>query len=212
MPKSQEIMSDIGVLITGGAGFVGSAIVDAVMEKYPECKITVLDIQPEEDYEKLKPARVAYLRVDLRVAVEVSRAVALVKPTVVVHTAGLIPAGAERYRRTSRLAVNRMNVQGTLNILGAAKACGVAAFIYTSSCCVVTDDLVCDYPNYNEETPIPTRSLIYGESKVARTSHWSLMIELIIGNRRWPKVTSSKRTTQTSQRVLSVLQSSSVNG
>jgi len=158
-------MAEVNLLLTGGAGFVGAAIADRLLETHPDYKITVLDIKPEGGY-CLKLQSVSYMQVDLRRREEVLRAVEITRPNVIVHTAGIIPAGASRYNRTTKKAVDEMNIQGTLNILEAAKVCGVRALVYTSSCTVLTDDLDHDFANYNERTPIPPKSLIYGESKV----------------------------------------------
>jgi sterol-4alpha-carboxylate 3-dehydrogenase (decarboxylating) len=48
----------------------------------------------------------------------------------------------------------------------AARACGCQAFVYTSSCCAVTDDMSRPYANMDEGWPVSEKSSIYGESKV----------------------------------------------
>lgn len=166
-------MREVKVLVTGGAGFVGVAIVEKLLEKYPHYILTILDVKPTEQYHN-EPTLVTYLQVDLRDAEKVLSTVESVRPTVIVHTAGIIPAGYARYGRETRDAVNEVNIQGTINMINAAKAYNVDAFIYTSSCTIITDDLNNDYPNYCEKTSIPVRSLIYGESKVRVSGRSSL--------------------------------------
>lgn len=47
----------------------------------------------------------------------------------------------------------------------AASRCGCKAFVYTSSCCAVTDDMSKPYANIDERWPVAAKSSIYGESK-----------------------------------------------
>jgi sterol-4alpha-carboxylate 3-dehydrogenase (decarboxylating) len=60
-----------------------------------------------------------------------------------------------------------VNVEGTRNMLAAARESGVEAFVYTSSCCCVTDNMSIQYPNIDESWPLSHQSLVYGESKVS---------------------------------------------
>lgn len=155
------------VLFTGGAGFVGTALVKAFYEKHPEWKLIVTDIKPKEEW--ISPEKgVEYIQADLRKPFEASNAVEWAAPHVIVHSSGLIPGGKSRYARRPQdeYNVQKTNVLGTENILLAAEEFGVKAFVYTSSFTVITDDLDHDYPNMHEDLPIPPKSLIYGESKV----------------------------------------------
>ncbi|KAJ5095861.1 hypothetical protein NUU61_005217 [Penicillium alfredii] len=52
-------------------------------------------------------------------------------------------------------------------MLEAARQAGVKAFVYTSTCCVVTDDMRMSHLNINKQWPTSRVSLNYGESKVA---------------------------------------------
>lgn len=158
-------MSISSALVTGGTGFVGSAIIDALLEQHPECAITSLDIKPANAHSKSRPT-VEYLNIDITNAAEASRAVQEAKPAVLIHAAGIVPALTSRYTRKDRDLVWKVNVEGTRTMLAAAEVAGVEAFVYTSSCCSVTDDLKSQYPNIDETWPISHRSLIYGESKV----------------------------------------------
>ncbi|KAI9753327.1 MAG: hypothetical protein M1815_006265 [Lichina confinis] len=156
-------MSISAALVTGGAGFVGAAIVQSLNARHPECRITVLDIRlpPQQD----RIPDVAYYRADVTSAEETSEALDQIRPQVVIHTAGVVPPLSARYSRVDDARVFAINVEGTRNVLAASRAVGVVAFVLTSSCTVVTDALDFELRNVDERLPRFTRSLSYGESK-----------------------------------------------
>lgn len=71
-----------------------------------------------------------------------------------------------RYSRRLETVVKTVNVMGTRHVVEAARGVGCRAFVYTSSCCAVVDDMTKSYPNIDERWPVSKESLIYGESKV----------------------------------------------
>ena len=153
----------LSILITGGTGFVGSAIVDALQRKHPDWALTVLDVEEAT----IARSHVRYLKGDVTLLADVNEAIEQAKPAVIIHTAGLVPALAERYGRKERDKIFRVNVEGTRNMLAAAKDNDVKAFVWTGSCTAVTDDMKHQYPNVDERWPTSNHSLIYGESKVS---------------------------------------------
>lgn len=144
---------------------MGAATVRSLTEKHPGCAITVLDQSPPRAQHAL-PEKINFIQIDVSSRTEVSEALQMIQPDLVIHTAGIVPALADRFGRRLEREVWRVNVQGTKNMLDAAVESGVVAFIYTSTCCVTTDDMRFPYPNINEAWPTSPTSLIYGESKV----------------------------------------------
>lgn len=162
------------VLISGGTGFVGSATVRALAARHPGCAITVIDRSPPRA-EHILPKTIQCMQVDVTSAAEVDRAIQTVKPDIIIHTAGIVPSVVDRFSRRLEREVWKINVEGTRIMLNAALESDVEAFIYTSSCCVVTDDLSTPYCNIDEEWPTSHTSLIYGESKVVQPSNRALI-------------------------------------
>ncbi|KAH8423079.1 uncharacterized protein LDX57_000835 [Aspergillus melleus] len=154
------------VLLSGGSGFVGAAIARALAEKHPQCSLTIIDLNPPGTT-NLVPEGISFSRVDVTNEAEVSQAMKQIRPDIVIHTAGIVPRVSERFGRRLEGLTRKINVEGTRNMLEAAKWSGAKGFIYTSTCCVVTDYLDMPFPNIDERWPAPASSLIYGESKAA---------------------------------------------
>lgn len=158
------------VLVTGGTGFVGSAIVRSLLEHHPTCQITILDltISPSQSLERgISHHNVTFLKANILDLDELRQAFQSNRPTAVVHTAGFVPPLSERYARRMEREAHRLNVDGTRNVLEVAREVGVKAFVYTSTCCVVIDDWRNEYANIDERWPVVERGKgsIYAESK-----------------------------------------------
>ena len=175
------------VLITGGSGFVGATIVQLLHRVHPGWIITVLDIKPRAAG-KWGPEipnadeNIDFIEASVTDFEAVKRAIEQARPTVFVHTAGLVPGGLDRYSQKNREGVFRVNVEGTRNVLAAAKELGVKCFVYTGSCTSITDDLDHEYPNFNESVPFPDKSLVYGESKVLQPKRLFLLCMFLMSN------------------------------
>ncbi len=122
------------VLVTGGAGFIGSNIVDALLERGDT--VRVLDDLSTGHEANMAGFidRVEFVRGDVRDVETVERAVAGVD--VVVHQAALASVPRSIANPTAN---NQVNVQGTLNLLEAAVRHGVRRFVYASSSSVYGD-------------------------------------------------------------------------
>ena len=158
------------VLVTGGTGFVGSTIVNLLHQRHPEYDIHITDIKGPAPIWPLR-GNFPFYQAAISDSDAVFKVVGQVEPDVVIHAAGIVPARNARYGQEARDLAFRVNVDGTKNILKAAEVHAVKAFIYTSSECVVIDDMDHDYPNVDETEPLGNATLIYGQSKVSSTTY-----------------------------------------
>ncbi|EUC40514.1 hypothetical protein COCMIDRAFT_9629 [Bipolaris oryzae ATCC 44560] len=159
------------ILITGGSGFLGTAIISVLLstKKYT---ITALDISlpPLGTQTFSSNPRVRYTRCDILDAPSLSKVFAETRPTAVIHTAGIFYVGTRRYSMKDRDAVFKVNVEGTRNVLEASKEHGIKAFVHTSSITVLCDDLSRDFRNVDETWPLGKTDTCYGQSKALAES------------------------------------------
>ncbi|MGH8598501.1 MAG: SDR family NAD(P)-dependent oxidoreductase, partial [Gammaproteobacteria bacterium] len=121
------------ILVTGGAGLIGSHIVDSLVDE-PVREIRVLDNLVRGRLENLTPAlerrAITFLEGDVRDREAVGRAVA--GCDYVIHQAGLrITQCAERPRECMDVLVT-----GTFNVFEAAAAARVRKVVYASTASV----------------------------------------------------------------------------
>ncbi len=118
-------------LVTGGSGFIGSNLVDALIERGDE--VTVLDDLSTGRRENLEGAIAAgaeLVETDVRDAEAVSDVVGRVTPEVIFHLAAQIDV---RKSAADPAADSRINVEGTINVLEAARGAGVRRVVNTST-------------------------------------------------------------------------------
>src|ERR671915_2139939 len=118
-------------LVTGGAGFIGSNLVDALLARGDE--VTVIDDLSTGKRENLDDALAngaALEEVDIRDADAVSDAVGRAKPDAIFHLAAQIDV---RKSVTDPAWDARINVEGTANVLGAAQAHGDPRLVNAST-------------------------------------------------------------------------------
>ena len=129
---------------------MGSAIVSAILEKHPDCNVTIFDLSSSISRvsgEKLRRQNVRFVEGDIEDIESVRRGfeVGLKEMReenekggnweVVIHTAGIVPPLRERYHRRVQKEVWKTNVEGTKNVLEVAREMGIGGLVYTSSCC-----------------------------------------------------------------------------
>jgi UDP-glucose 4-epimerase len=115
-------------LVTGGAGFIGSNIVEALIEKGE--KVRVVDNFSTGKKENITPfmERIEFMEADILDMEAMKDACKGID--YVLHQAALpsVPRSV-----TDPISSNRTNVDGTVNILWAAKEAGVKRVVYASS-------------------------------------------------------------------------------
>lgn len=152
-------------LVTGGAGFIGSHVVDALIKKH--IKTYVIDdlstgkkanVNPNAEFYKMSVT-------DPRV----TKLIAKIKPDVVFHLAAQIDVRCSVEDPPSDA---KINIMGTLHVAHASAKAGVKKFIFTSSGGAMFSDQV--RPPYAESTPADPISP-YGIAK--RTAEMYLEFE-----------------------------------
>ena len=152
--------SEIGerCLVTGGAGYLGRALTERLVDQ--GCRVRTLDIQEGAIGHDAVDERVGDLR-DFDAILSSLQGI-----DTVFHTAALISTLAtHRAQPSLRRAAFAVNVVGTENMLRAARAAGVRAFVHTSSFNVVMDHAI---EGGDEALPYATASNdLYTVTKVA---------------------------------------------
>jgi UDP-glucose 4-epimerase len=118
-------------LVTGGAGFIGSNLVDALVQRGDE--VTVVDDVSTGRRHNLDQAITSgaqLMELDIRDAEAVTAAVEQARPEAVFHLAAQIDV---RKSVADPANDSRINVEGTVNVLRAAHAHGVRRFVNTST-------------------------------------------------------------------------------
>jgi len=156
-------------LVTGGAGFIGSNLVDGLVARDHE--VTVLDDLSTGKRENLHPAIAAgaeLIEADVRDPSAVRDVVDRAEPDVIFHLAAQIDV---RKSATDPAADARINVEGTINVLAAARAAGVRRFVNTSTGgAVYGEGRIVPAP---EDHPVAPEAP-YGQSKFAAEGYCEL--------------------------------------
>jgi len=159
------------VLVTGGAGFIGSHLVDGLMSEGFD--VVVLDDLSSGRRENLSvhfgKSNFCLVEGDVRNKADAKKALDGVD--VVFHLAAIasIDLSVE-----NPLLVNEVNVGGTLNVLRESLKAGVRRFVYASSCVVYGESV--NLP-INEEHPTKPTSP-YGVSKLAAEHYCRVFYEV----------------------------------
>lgn len=134
------------VIVTGGAGFIGSHVVDAYLEM--GCEVLVLDNLSTGKIENVNPGA-KFLRVDIR-SKEVEDIIKDFRPHLVNHHAAQINL---RKSVEEPIYDADVNIMGLLNLMEAMRKCGVKRLIFSSTGGAIygeRDDLPCSeehFPN-----------------------------------------------------------------
>lgn len=156
-------------LVTGGAGFIGSHIVEKLVTMGE--KVRVLDnlsFGNEANFNGVK-AKIEFISGDLLDAAVVSKVMEGVD--VVLHQAALrsVPFSVD-----NPTLVNRINVEGTLNVFTAARDAGVKRVVYASSSSVYGKGAMLPKSEHDPPGPISP----YAVSKLAGEYYAKVFTEL----------------------------------
>lgn len=155
------------VLVTGGAGFIGSHVTAVLIEQGHQ--VTVID-NLSRGHRHLVHPQARFIQADL--ADEEALEGALRGQDAVVHMAGLIAVG-ESVERPLLYAEN--NVLNSIRLLEAMRRTGVVKFVFSSSACVYGTP---QRLPIREEDPLGVQSNPYGASKIAVESFLGTYHEL----------------------------------
>ena len=160
-------------LVTGGAGFIGSNLVDALLERGDE--VLVLDDVSTGKRENLAPALENGAKLetlDISDGEAVLAAVEKFKPESVFHLAAQIDV---RKSMADPGFDVRLNVVGTVNALEAASRAGASRFVFTSTGGAIYGEGA----ERSEEMPFAESAVcepfsVYGQSKLAAEGYLQL--------------------------------------
>jgi len=153
----------MNILVTGGAGYIGSGLIVKLGEEFPEATVTSLDNLEKGDYRYIdylrKDKRYRLLVGDIRKKSDIRKAVTG-DTAIIIHLAAI--SGVKPCREQPQKAINT-NLYGTHLLLEEALSCNVERFIFTSSAAVYG---IPQQQPISEEHPLRPINL-YGITKLA---------------------------------------------
>jgi UDP-glucose 4-epimerase len=165
----------VRVLVTGGAGFIGSHLVDALVER--EDEVLVIDDLSTGRRENLGPALEAgadLVEDDITDSGRVSEAFAQHRPEAVMHLAAQIGVRRSVADPVFDLGVN---VAGTLNLLEACRLNGAERFVFASTGgAIYGEGSGRELPLAEDAACLPDAQ--YGQSKLAAEGYLGLYSRL----------------------------------
>lgn len=158
-------------MVTGGAGFIGSNLVDALAAADHE--VTVVDDLSTGRRENLEAALAAGAGLavqDIRDGAELTRLAAEVRPEVVFHLAAQIDV---RKSVADPAFDASINVGGTANVLEAARRAGARRFVFSSTGGAIYGEGEGQKLPLGEDAPLAPEAP-YGQSKLAAEGYLGL--------------------------------------
>jgi UDP-glucose 4-epimerase len=157
-------------IVTGGAGFIGSNLVDALTERGDE--VAVIDDFSSGKERNLEGSPATVHRADIRDAAQVQEIFAAERPDVVFHLAAQIDV---RVSVADPAYDARTNVEATVSLLEAARQHGARRFVFASTGGAIYGETdVVPTP----ETHAPAPMAPYGTSKLCAEQYLGLFHRL----------------------------------
>jgi UDP-glucose 4-epimerase len=153
------------VLVTGGGGFIGSHVVDRLLERGDTPRVFDLSASPYHS-----PLEVETFTGSITDAANLD--LAMRDCDAVIHLAAVADVG---HVLADPVLAEEVNTRGTLNVLEAACRAKVGRVVYGSTTWVYSD---CAEQEVDEETPIPAPRHLYTATKLAGETYCAGYAEL----------------------------------
>ena len=142
------------ILITGGAGFIGSHIAEELIK---DNQIIIVD-NLSTGYKKLLPKNVKFYKLDIKKTSDLKEIIDNKKIEIIIHLAAKLSL-QEAQRRPKMYFKN--NVEGTKSVLKAMNNSKVKGFIFSSTAAIYSGNnkIKC------KETLLPRPTNLYGKTK-----------------------------------------------
>jgi nucleoside-diphosphate-sugar epimerase len=160
---SPHAHAPLNVLVTGGSGFLGRAIVRELLQDDAPLRVGRVRILDIRDYAGVTDPRIEFVRGDVRHPEDVGKACTGID--LVIHTAAIVDWGTQPPKE-----VYRVNYLGTQHVVQACQEKGVSMLVYASS----LDTVITGRPlrDIDESQPYPAKHLnMYCESKCLAEQH-----------------------------------------
>jgi len=143
------------VLITGGAGYIGSHVAELLIKK--KYNVFIID-NLSTGYKKLINRKSKFIKKDLKESNGLKQIILNNKINSVIHLAASLDVNESQKNPTKYIA---NNVKNTANLIKACKDTLVTSFIFSSTAAVYKDGIY----KVNEKSPTEPKS-IYGKTKL----------------------------------------------
>jgi UDP-glucose 4-epimerase len=157
-----EVKAEMKILVVGGAGYIGSHVVEALLESGVDPRSVFIFDNFSTGHRAFCPKRLPaenIIECDLRNLNETINALVYVKPDVVMHLAAKISVG-ESVQKPKEYLEN--NYTGTLNLLEAMKAANCKKIVFSSTAAVYGSPKQIPIEENADLNPVNP----YGESKL----------------------------------------------
>ena len=148
MVKSKDSNSKLNILITGGSGFLGKAIVDELLDQASPVNVKEIRILDMKEYSGTLDERTRFIKGDICRYENLHEACKGID--IVIHTAAIVDWGTK-----SEKEVYNTNYIATENIIKACRENNVSMLVYTSS----LDTVISGKPlvDIDENQPYPAK-------------------------------------------------------